>query len=69
MHSIMQGRGRDTELRQFGLRVWGNRGKVAKRKAKVALARKLAVTMAAMLRSGAPYNGIMEENENGQSNA
>ena len=66
---IMQGRGRNTELRQFGLRVWGNRGKVAKRKAKVALARKLAVTMAAMLRSGAPYNGIMEENENGQSNA
>ena len=31
--------------------------------------RKLAVTMAAMLRSGAPYNGIVEENENGQSNA
>lgn len=66
---IMQGRCRNTELLQFGLRVWGNRGKVAKRKAKVALARKLAVTMAAMLRSGTPYNGIIEENENENANA
>ena len=66
---IMQGRSRNTELQQFGLRVWGNRGKIAKRKAKVALARKLAVTMAAMLRSGTPYNGITEENANENANA
>ena len=51
---IMQEHGRNAELLRFGLSVWGNRGKVAKRKAKVAVARKLAVTMVAMLRSAPP---------------
>lgn len=55
-NNIMRSNTCDTELKEFGNRVWGNRGKIAKRKAKVALARKLAVTMAAILRSGKPYH-------------
>ena len=47
---------RPTSLRQFGERLCQRgQGKVARRKAKVAMARKLAVTMLAMLRSGEPY--------------
>lgn len=46
----------DTALKRFGLRLCGRGGgKVARRKAKVALARKLAVVMLAMLRSGEPF--------------
>ena len=45
-----------TSLKQFGERLCQRgQGKVARRKAKVATARKLAVTMLAMLRSGEPY--------------
>lgn len=58
---IMKENSRDTDLKRFALRVWGGRGKVAKAKAKLALARKLAVTMAAMLRSRTEYNGIISE--------
>jgi len=58
---IMKENSRDTELKRFALRVWGGRGKVAKAKAKIALARKLAVTMGAMLRNRTEYNGIVEE--------
>lgn len=60
-NNIMKASAANTELKQFALRVWGERGKIAKRKAKVALARKLAVTMAAMLRNGTAYRGIIEE--------
>ena len=60
-NNIMKDSAANTELKQFALRVWGGRGKIAKRKAKVALARKLAVTMAAMLRNGTAYRGIIEE--------
>ena len=59
-NNIMKDNAKDTELKRFGLRVWGGRGKIAKRKAKVALARKLVVTMAAMLRNGTAYRGIAE---------
>ena len=55
-NNIMRSNTMNSELKEFGMRVWGNRGKIAKRKAKVALARKLAVTMAAMLRTGKPYH-------------
>lgn len=60
-NNIMKESATNTELKQFALRVWGGRGKVAKRKSKVALARKLAVTMAAMLRNGTAYRGVIEE--------
>ena len=55
-NNIMRSNTMNSELKEFGMRVWGNRGKIAKRKAKVALARKLAVTMAAILRTGKPYH-------------
>jgi len=55
-NNIMRGNTSNTGLKEFGNRVWGDRGKIAKRKAKVALARKLAVLMAAILRSGKPYH-------------
>lgn len=64
-NNIMRENVEMTDLKAFGYRVWGNRGKIAKRKAKVALARKLAVTMAAILRSRQPYHGNAQENSNG----
>ena len=46
----------DTAIKRHGLRICGRGGKVARRKAKVAVARKLAVVMMAMLKSGRPYD-------------
>ena len=58
---IMREASRETELKRFGMRIAGpGKGKVAKRRAKTALARKLAVTMAAMLKNRTPYNGAVE---------
>ena len=45
----------DTALKRHGQRICARGGKVARRKAKVAVARKLAVTMLAMLKTGRPY--------------
>lgn len=58
---ILRESSRDTTLKRFGLKVRGpdGGGKVAKRKAKVAVARKLAVVMAAILKSRKPYQGDM----------
>lgn len=56
----------DTGLKRFGVRVRGpGNGKVAKRRAKTALARKLAVVMAAMLKSRKPYDGTGPSREVG----
>ncbi len=52
----------DTALKRHGLRICARGGKVARRKAKVAVARKLAVTMLAMLKSGRPYEDRRAEN-------
>ena len=46
----------DSALKRFGMRICARGGKVAKRKAKIAVARKLAVVMLAMLKSGKPYD-------------
>ena len=46
----------DTALKRHGERISARGGKVARRKAKTAVARKLAVTMLAMLKSGKPYD-------------
>jgi len=52
----------DTNLKRFGLKVRGpGKGKVAKRRAKVAVARKLAVVMAAILKSREPYRAFTDE--------
>ena len=45
----------DTALKRYGLRICERGGKIARRKAKTAVARKLAVIMMAMLQSGEPY--------------
>ena len=46
----------DTALKRHGERICARGGKVARRKAKTAVARKLAVVMLAMLKSGRPYD-------------
>jgi len=46
----------DNAPRRYGQRTAARGGKVAKRKAKVAVARKLAVILLAMLKSGKPYD-------------
>lgn len=56
---ILRDASRETDFKRFGLRVRGaGNGQVAKRRAKTAVARKLAVVMAAMLKKRKPYNGI-----------
>ena len=45
----------DTALKRHGMAICARGGKVARRKAKVAVARKLATVLFAMLRSGRPY--------------
>ena len=55
---ILRDSSQETDLKRFGLRVRGpGKGKIAKRRAKTAVARKLAVIMAAMLRNRKLYNG------------
>ena len=46
----------DTALKRHGERICARGGKVARRKAKTAIARKLAVVMLAMLKSGKAYD-------------
>jgi len=45
----------DSALKRYGMRICARGGKIARRKAKTAVARKLAVVMMAMLQSGEPY--------------
>jgi len=53
---ILRASSPDTALRRYGERICARGGKVARRKAKTAVARKLAVVMLAMLKSGRPYD-------------
>ena len=51
----------DTDLKRLGERIIGDHPtKIRRRRAKVAIARELAVVMLAMLRTGTDYNGIHE---------
>lgn len=50
---------RDTSLKRHGDRISARGGKIAKRKAKVAVARKMAVMMLAMLKSGREYDDAL----------
>lgn len=53
---ILRDRTQDSALKRYGMRICSRGGKVARRKAKTAVARKLAVVMMAMLQSGEPYH-------------
>ena len=53
---ILRASSPDTALKRYGERICARGGKVARRKAKTAVARKLAVVMLAMLKSGRPYD-------------
>ena len=53
---VMRDSSADTALKRHGGRICARGGKVSRRKAKTAVARKLAVLMAAMLKSGRPYD-------------
>jgi transposase len=55
-HHILGPHGRDTELRRFGLRLLERGGSRAKKKAVVAVARKLSVLMHRMWVTGAVYD-------------
>jgi transposase len=57
-HHILGPFGRDSDLRRFGLQLAARGGKNAKKKAVVATARKLAVLLAALLRTGEVYRPL-----------
>jgi transposase len=54
--------GRDCDLRRFGLKLAARGGKNAKRRAVVAVARKLAVLLHHLWKSDAPYDPLFMEN-------
>jgi transposase len=54
-HAIMT-RGEDSDLRDFGLRIFNEGGKKARKRAAAALARKLAVVMHRLWATGAAYD-------------
>ena len=53
--------GPDCDLRRAGERIIGSGGKIARRKAKVAVARKLAVVMHRLWKSGEEYQPLRKE--------
>ena len=55
--------GTDCELKRYGMRIAAKGGKIAKRKAKVAVARKLAVTMWRLWMDKAEYDPFYKENQ------
>ena len=52
---ILRESSEDTALKRYGERICARGGKIARRKAKIAVARKLAVIMMAMLQTRKPY--------------
>ena len=56
---ILRASSPDSALKRYGERICARGGKVARRKAKTAVARKLAVVMLAMLKSGRPYDDAL----------
>jgi transposase len=55
-NKILQRNSKDNALKRHGMKICARGGKVARRKAKVAVARKMAVLMLAMLKSGKEYD-------------
>lgn len=66
---ILRSSSPDTALKRHGERVCARGGKVARRKAKTAVARKLAVVMLAMLKSGKPYDDGFAAKKGGAGDA
>jgi transposase len=66
---ILRASSPDTALKRHGERICARGGKVARRKAKTAVARKLAVIMLAMLKSGKPYDDGHAANKAGAGDA
>ena len=63
---VMQANAKDTDLKLKGLRIAMNGGRIAKKKAKVAVARGLAVTMLALLKDPeAEYIPLSDEGKKG----
>lgn len=62
-HYILGPFGEDCELRRYGLKKAESGGKIAKRKAVVAVARKLAVLMHSLWKSGDVYEPLMRNNK------
>lgn len=60
---IMGPFGKDCDLRRHGMRIAERGGKNARKRAKVAVARKLAVVMLAMLKNQCPYRPLMGTEE------
>lgn len=60
-HHILGPFGRDSDLRRWGLRLAGHGGKNAKRRATVAVARKLAVVLHRLWISGTAYEPLWNE--------
>ena len=56
---ILRASAPDSALKRYGERICARGGKIARRKAKTAVARKLAVVMLAMLKSGRPYDDAL----------
>ena len=66
---VMRKSSPDTALKRHGTRISARGGKIAKRKAKVAVARKIAVVLLAMLKSGRPYDDTAAGEASGASGA
>ncbi len=61
-HYIVGPFGKDSDLRRFGLRLADRGGKNAKKRAVVAVARKLAVLLRSLWISGEVYDPIRKDN-------
>ena len=67
---ILRESSKDSALKRYGERICARGGKIARRKAKIAVARKLAVVMMAMLQSRKPYQdnlAVRQETEESAS--
>ena len=62
-HYILGPQGADSDLRRFGLRICARGGKNAKKRAVVAVARKLAVLLHRLWVSGEVYEPLRQEVE------
>ncbi len=60
VNHIMGPFGKDSDLRRHGMRIAARGGKNARKRARVAVARKLAVTMLAILKNRSAYRPLAE---------
>jgi transposase len=60
-HFTMGPFGKDSDIRRWGIELAGRGGKTAKKRAAVAVARKLAVVLLAMWKTGQPFKAIRKD--------